>query len=164
MEIANAANLTTQSVGINTSALSAIAQASPVVQITLFILVTLSVLCWAVGLAKYRQFKSLSEANSRFLGHFWKASSFDSLYETLDQYRNSSLARVFQAGYIELQKLAKHSNPTEGEKKELALQLGGINNLERTLRKSMDLEVSELESRLTLLATTGSTGPFIGLF
>lgn len=163
MEIANAATLTSQSVGVNTSALSAIASASPVVQFTLFILVSLSVLCWAVGISKYKQFRALAEANNRFLSHFWKASSFDSLYETLDQYRNSSIARVFKAGYVELQKLAK-ANASNSETKELELQLGGIANLERTLRKSMDLEVSDLESRLTLLATTGSTGPFIGLF
>ena len=45
-----------------------------------------------------------------------------------------------------------------------SIQLSGIDNLERSLRKSSENEVSEMENRLTILATTGSTGPFIGLF
>jgi biopolymer transport protein TolQ len=44
------------------------------------------------------------------------------------------------------------------------IQLSGIDNLERSVRKSTENEVSEMENRLTILATTGSTGPFIGLF
>ena len=45
-----------------------------------------------------------------------------------------------------------------------SIQLSGIDNLERSVRKSTENEVSEMENRLTILATTGSTGPFIGLF
>ena len=43
-------------------------------------------------------------------------------------------------------------------------QLSGIDNLERSLRKTTENEISEMENRLTVLASTGSTGPFIGLF
>ncbi len=43
-------------------------------------------------------------------------------------------------------------------------QLSGLDNLERSIRKAVETEVSDLESRLPILATTGSTGPFIGLF
>ena len=39
-----------------------------------------------------------------------------------------------------------------------------MDNLERVLNKATENEISRLESRLTVLATTGSTGPFIGLF
>jgi biopolymer transport protein TolQ len=160
MDIANAASLQTSSVGVNTGALEAVMQASPVVQITLLILVSLSVFCWAVGLTKWKQFTDLASANERFLNRFWKATSLDDLFENLDEYRGSGIARVFKAGFLEMQKLAD-SSPT---KEQTGLQLSGIDNLERTLRKATDLEVTGLESRLTLLATTGSTGPFIGLF
>jgi biopolymer transport protein TolQ len=43
-------------------------------------------------------------------------------------------------------------------------QLSGSDNLERSLRRAVGIEISAMESRLTVLATTGSTGPFIGLF
>lgn len=148
------------SVAVNVSAFDAVSQASPIVQMTLLILIVLSVFCWAVGITKFKQFQTLDKANEPFLNRFWKATSLDSLYEDIDQFEKSSIARVFKAGYLEMQKLAKQQ---KGES-EAPMHLSGIDNLERTLRKAMDTEISHMESRLTLLATTGSTGPFIGLF
>jgi len=160
ISVAEAAPTQNTSLGVNTNALDAIFQASPVVQLTLFILIILSVLCWAVGLTKFKQFQDLARANQDFLNRFWKAKSLDSLYEEMGEYNKSSIARVFKAGYLELQKLADSGRSKENNQ----LQLSGLDNLERTLRKAMDLEIALMESRLTLLATTGSTGPFIGLF
>jgi biopolymer transport protein TolQ len=144
---------------LNTGTFDAILHASPVVQITLFILVSLSVFCWAVGIIKYKQFKELSYANGDFLARFWKAKSLDTLFEEMGDLPKSPIGRVYKAGYMEMQKLASSSKSKEG-----IVQLSGIDNMERTLRKAMDLEVAMMESRLTVLATTGSTGPFIGLF
>ncbi|MEZ0392235.1 MAG: protein TolQ [Pseudobdellovibrionaceae bacterium] len=144
---------------VNTSALEAIFQASIVVQLTLAILVGLSVFVWAVALLKFKQFKSLISANQHFLTAFWKATSLDALYGDMERFRASPIARVFKAGYLEMQKLAsqKRSDP-------MSMHLSGSDNVERELRKAVDLEVASMESKLTLLATTGSTGPFIGLF
>ncbi|MBX2996217.1 MAG: protein TolQ [Bdellovibrionaceae bacterium] len=159
MNYAWAAPIQSSSVAVNTNAWDAILSASPVVQLTLLILVGLSIFCWAVGLAKYAQLRQLAQANEPFINRFWKASSLESLNEDLDQYlKKSSVARVFRAGYMELQKLADQRGGNG------PLQLSGSDNLERALRKAIDLEISAMESRLTLLATTGSTGPFIGLF
>lgn len=157
---AQAAPAAGTSVAVNSSTFDAVLQANPIVQVTLLILIMLSVFCWAVGFLKYQQFRELNEANLRFLNRFWKASSLDELNEELAQFRHSSLARVFQSGFSEMQKLADNSK----KKEKSMLQLSGSDNLERTLRKAIDLEVAAMESRLTLLATTGSTGPFIGLF
>jgi len=146
-------------VAINTSTWDAVLQASPIVQITLLLLVVLSVVCWAVGITKSRQFKKIGDHNELFLAHFWKASSLDHLYEQIDQYNSSTLARVYRAAYLELKKLAEASSQQSQKP-----QLSGSDNLERVIRKSVENEVSALESRLNWLATTGSTGPFIGLF
>jgi biopolymer transport protein TolQ len=148
MTYAQAANIQSTNVSINTSNFDAVLSASPIVQLTLLILILLSVVCWAVGFTKFRQFKELAENNTPFLNKFNKTSSLDSLYDDLDQFSKSSLARVFKAGFLEM----KSSN------------LSGTENIERVLRKASDLEISNMETRLTLLATTGSTGPFIGLF
>lgn len=147
-------------VAVNTGALDAVWQASAIVQITLLILVVLSIFCWAVAISKFKQFQSIEKANSRFLDRFWKATSLDVLYEDMNHFKGSPVARVFKAGYLEMQKLAGK----EAQDKTKGLHLHGADNLERSLRKATDLELSWLESRLTLLATTGSTGPFIGLF
>jgi biopolymer transport protein TolQ len=149
-------------VQVNTSAFEAILQASALVQLTLFILVSLSVLCWAVAYLKYVQFKKIQEANAPFVLKFEKSNSLDDIFESLDRFPESSLARVFAAGYAEMKRLA---DSPHGESKEgTLLQLTGIDNLERTLRKSVDLEIALMESKVSWLATTGSTGPFIGLF
>lgn len=148
-------------VSVNTNGFDAILQASPVVQLTLLILVFLSVVCWAVGFAKWKQFKKMHEDNEAFSSRFFKSNSFDSIYENLDQYENSSLANVFKAGYLALQDLASNAVQKSDEK---SPKLSGIDNIERSLRKAVDSEIANMESRLTWLATTGSTGPFIGLF
>lgn len=139
------------------SILDAILSAGPVVQLTLLILIGLSVLCWAVAFAKQKQFKLLEEQNPQFVDAFWKAASLDSLYESALQKKDSSIARVFITGYLELQRLAE--NPKGG-----GMHANNITNLERSMRKASDEELAKLESRLNILATTGSTGPFIGLF
>ena len=149
-------------VSVNTSSMDAILQASPIVQLTLIILIALSVLCWAIGYTKYRTFKKMNESDELFLSKFWKVNSLDTLYEDIDQYPDSAIARVFKAAYLEMKKISESPllTKTNGDKPVLT----GIDNLERILNKSTENEVAKLESRLTILATTGSTGPFIGLF
>lgn len=158
INVANAA----PAVSVNTSSIDAIAHASPVVQFTLLILIVLSVFCWAIGYSKYMAFKSMRQADELFLNKFWKVSSLDTLFEDIDQYKSSSVARVFKAAYLEMKKISESPllTKTEGDKPILS----GLDNLERVLIKATENEVSVLESRLTVLATTGSTGPFIGLF
>ncbi len=149
-------------IAVNTGALDSILSASPVVQLTLLILIFLSIVCWAIAYMKYRQFKILINANEPFLHKFWKATSLDSIFEGLDQFKDSPLARVFKSGYLELQRLAESNAASKSPQS--GLKLSGIDNLERALRKATDSEIALMESRLSILATTGSTGPFIGLF
>lgn len=146
----------------------AILQSSLVIKIVLLILLGLSVMCWGVALAKYTFFAKLRNANDPFLHRFWKATSLDNLYENIDQYKDSSIAQVFKSGYIEMQRLAeapimKKVPPAPPQQQE-DLRLVGLDNMERSLRKAIDNEIAVMESKLTILATTGSTGPFIGLF
>jgi biopolymer transport protein TolQ len=150
------------SVSVNTNSMDAIAQANPIVQLTLVVLVALSVFCWAIGWTKYNLFKKTAQSDELFLNKFWKVNSLDTLYEEIDQYKDSSIARVFKAAYLEMKKISESPLMTKvaGDKPVLT----GIDNLERILNKASENEIARMESRLTLLATTGSTGPFIGLF
>lgn len=150
------------SVSVNTSSIDAIFQASPIVQLTLLILIGLSVFCWAIGYSKYQTFKKMNQSDELFLSKFWKVNSLDTLYEDIDQYDDSSIARVFKAAYLEMKKISESPllTKTAGDKPILS----GLDNLERVLAKASENEIARLESRLTVLATTGSTGPFIGLF
>lgn len=151
------------STGMNFSALEAIGSASWPVQCTLLILAGMSVITWAIMFTKKRSLDNLREANSQFLTLFWKASSLDDIFENIEKHPLSNIARVFRSGYLELRKMAD-SGLALGEKDQTAPLLSGIDNLERALRKTIDVESTRLESRLSFLATAGSTGPFIGLF
>lgn len=148
-----------EKVAVNTNAFDAILQASPVVQLTLLVLICLSILCWGISFNKWRSLKKIRTYNELFLVQFWKSSSLDHLYDELDAYRESPLARVFKSAYQEMKKLA---DVTPGSKAKP--QLTSLDNLERVIRKAIENELALMESKLTALATTGSTGPFIGLF
>ncbi len=158
------AQTNTVAVGVNTSAWQALTSANFVVQLTLLTLIALSVISWAIILTKRKQFSETQEANRPFIDAFWKASSLDDIFEVLDKHPQSSNARVFRAGYLELRKIADSNLAQSGPDENSTPLLSGIDNLERSLRKAIDAEILLLENRLSLLATTGSTGPFIGLF
>jgi biopolymer transport protein TolQ len=138
--------------------------ASFVVQITIVILISLSVLSWAIGWSKYKQFKTLKTANADFDRLFWSSSSLDDLFNRVDSFNTSSHSRIFKAAYTEMKKIAESPMTSKSGNSTDLPQLSGIENLERTLRKTSENEISDMENRLTVLATTGSTGPFIGLF
>lgn len=138
--------------------------ASFVVQITILILISLSVLSWAIGWSKYKQFKTLKAANADFDRLFWSSSSLDDLFNRVDSFNTSSHSRIFKAAYTEMKKIAEAPMTSKSGGGSELPQLSGIENLERTLRKTSENEISDMENRLTILATTGSTGPFIGLF
>ena len=99
INVANAAP--NSSVAINTNTMDALTQASPVVQLTLLILVGLSVFCWAIAYTKYRQLKQVRSANEAFTNKFWKVSSLDTLYADIDDYPGSNMARIFKSVYLE---------------------------------------------------------------
>jgi biopolymer transport protein TolQ len=150
-------------VAVNTSPIEAIFQASIVVQITLLILIGLSVFCWGIAYNKWQLLRKIKTTNEVFLSYFWKSSSLENLYDDLDKFRDSTLAHVFKSAYVEMKKLAD-SRPSDGKAEGAKPALNNLDNLERVIRKSIENELANMESRLTVLATTGSTGPFVGLF
>src|SRR5665213_2970199 len=142
------ANADTVQVATNINAMHAIVSASPVVQLTLLILVAGSVISWAIMVQKRKQFSKVEEGNMPFEEKFWKASSLEDVFEHLSDYPESNLANVFRLGYLELRKIAESGLATASSKGE-APSLSGIDNLQRSLRKAIDLEISRLEARLS---------------
>jgi biopolymer transport protein TolQ len=158
MNYANASELKTQ---VSMNAWDAIAHASPIVQLTLLILVFMSIISWAIAISKRKSLQEMISADEKFETLFWKANSLDDIFEAIDDFPKSPLASVFKVGYLELRKLADASGANQQSE---TPTLRGIDNLQRALQKASDSEISKMESRLSFLATTGSTGPFIGLF
>jgi biopolymer transport protein TolQ len=163
--IAHAADKVSEKVQVasNVDAMHALTSASPVVQLTLLILVAMSVISWAIIVQKRKQFRTVEEANLPFEDQFWKAGSLEDIFEKLKDHPDSNMAAVFRLGYTEMRKIAE-SGLAKASGTGDSPVLSGIDNLQRALRKATDIELSRLESRLTFLATVGSVGPFVGLF
>jgi biopolymer transport protein TolQ len=65
-------------------------------------------------------------------------------------------------GYTELTKIKKPADESAQGNDEISLS--SLDNLERSMNKASNTEMTKLESALGFLATTGSASPFIGLF
>ncbi len=95
----------------------------------------------------------------------------DHIYSESKRYPNAPTARIFQAGYKELQKLIEKQRQKAMHKEEDVTDIthimpaeSSINNLDRALNMASRNETLKLEASMTFLATTASTAPFIGLF
>lgn len=125
----------------------------PLPKAVLAILVGFSLVSWAVILAKWSSFRRARSANRSFLRAFRKASSIEAIAAASEQFSRSPLVTVFDFGYSEVARQMKSR--------------GSVTNplaLERTLQLGMSEEITRLERKMSLLATTAGVSPFIGLF
>ena len=140
------------------SILALILDADLIVQMVLLVLLGMSVGCWVIIFNKFTVLNRAESRSRAFLEQFWKARRLEEIYDELGRFVGSPVASVFKAGYVELKKLTTGGSGDKGG------LLSGEDNLHRALRRAASAERTELEQRMTLLATTGSTAPFIGLF
>lgn len=150
-------------VGVKAGVLDGIAHAGFMVQFLLLFMIALSVVSWAVMYMKFKQYEMLKDANNKFADKFWKATSLENVFDKVNDDPNSSIARIFKAAFLELQRLADSALASPGTSADAPARLLGIDNLERAVRKATDAEVGIAEAKLGFLATVGSTAPFIGL-
>ena len=135
--------------------------ASGVAKGVIIVLVILSLISWYIIGYKWFYLRKARGESMAFLEIFWQSKRLDAIYQSAEDFTHSPVSQVFKAGYIELSKL----KTSEGDDKEtMRRQLGGIENVERALRRAMTSEITQLESLLPFLATVGSNAVFIGLF
>ena len=133
-----------------------------VVKLVLMLLLSFSVVSWAIILFKFFQVQRANSESERFMDFFWKSKRFDAIASQVDRFANSPLTALFNEGYSELKKVVETDSKSDGSA--LSTDLGGVANVSRALRRATNIEITRLEKYLTFLATTGSTSPFIGLF
>lgn len=123
----------------------------------IWLLIVFSVATWGLALLKGVQFARLKNQDRRFHKQFWAASSLDSAAE-LAQNQPGAAARVALAGYAAIQV------PDGTHATDLSQAINHQDRLERALRQQIVRERRSLETGLAILASIGSTSPFIGLF
>jgi biopolymer transport protein TolQ len=153
-------------IGQQQSLLTIVLSASPVVQFVLLLLLAFSVGSLGVILFKFRQLGVARRQSERFLEIFWEAKNLAAINNASLELKQSPVAHVFRSGYQELQRLTRSKKSGTGtwDDKTESTELGGIENVERAMRRATTQEVTRLEKALTFLATTASTAPFVGLF
>jgi biopolymer transport protein TolQ len=144
--------------------LSMIFDAGLMVKFVLGLLITLSIACWTIIFMKYRLFKRATRESSRFLNVFWNSKSLGTVFRESKELRDSHLAEIFRVAYLELGRLTKSSDRERSGSTDGDVQMLWMDNIERALRSAVSGEVQRMEKSLPLLATTGNTAPFIGLF
>jgi biopolymer transport protein ExbB len=123
----------------------------------IWLLVGFSVVTWALALIKVVQFVRLKHQDKRFHQQFWAASSLDAAAE-LSHAQPGPAARVAQAGYAAI------AVGELGQASDLSHAINHQDRLERALRQQIVRERRSLETGLAVVASIGSTSPFIGLF
>ncbi|RVT87208.1 protein TolQ [Rhodobacteraceae bacterium CCMM004] len=130
-------------------------RATLTVKIVMLILVLASFWAWAVIIQKLLVYRRARSEARRFEDAFWSGEPLDELYQKLGPEPEGRAASVFVAGMTEWQR----SHRADG---------GMIPGAQARIDRSMDVaiakEAESLEKGLPLLATVGSTTPFIGLF
>lgn len=128
----------------------------------LIVLVAMSLISWYIIAIKAVYLAKARKQSDKFQDIFWRSKRLDNTYKEAETLKGSPVAQMFRAGYIELTKLKKGEK--DKDKDADTMELSGIENVERALRRASLAETTELEKNLSFLATTGSTAPFIGLF
>jgi biopolymer transport protein TolQ len=126
-----------------------------VVQFVMIGLIVASIAVWAIALDKILLYRRTKSAMDRFEQAFWSGQSLDELYRSLSARPSHSMAALFVAAMREWKR------SVEGQPRSFAgLQM----RIEKVMDVTIQREIERLESRLLVLATIGSAGPFIGLF
>ncbi len=130
-------------------------QASIIVKFVMLGLIAASIWCWAIVIDKQLLFSRTKRNMDRFEKIFWSGQSLEELYRSLVNRPNTSMAALFVAAMREWKR------SYEGGGRSVA---GLQQRIDKVLDVTIAREVERLESKLLVLATVGSAGPFIGLF
>lgn len=133
--------------------LEIIVSASLPVKIVMLILVIASIWSWVIIFSKGKVLSDAQKAAKKFEEHFWSGVDLNKLYQQLNNQKTTGLTRIFSTGFAEFQR------------KKTSEQISGnsVESADRAMRVALNREVEQLESQLPILATIGSTSPYIGL-
>ena len=131
--------------------------ASLIVQMIMLLLASISLGSWWVIAKKYMVLEAAKNAIDQFEDDFWSGIDLASLYARIQRQGEEvrGMEAIFLAGFQEFLRL--RSQPTVDPE-------SVVSGAQRAMRATGSRELDELDMYLPLLATAGSTSPYIGLF
>ena len=121
-----------------------------------FTLAIMSIWSLSVTIKKWWDLRSAQGETRKFAPEFSQFLEEDNLGEAVtlaEKYKKSHVARVLGGALTEIKPLIQDGTVTVGD----------INSAERAVERNMLLEITNLKRGLAVLATVGSTAPFVGL-
>ena len=153
----------------STFLLDLVAGSSVVARLVLLVLGLASILCWAIILYKAWTFRRAERQSKQFLDVFRRSNKFSEVQAICGSLSDSPLVGLFQSGYAELTTQLRQAQPAPDPAVNPRPPAGrptlkSLPAVDRALLRASAVEVNKLERRISLLATTASVAPFIGLF
>ena len=131
------------------------ARATLIVKFVMIMLIVVSVWCWAVIVDKWLQYRKARAESEVFDRAFWSGEPLDGLFDAIGTQPKGQSQKIFVAGMLEW----RRSHRQDG-----GLIAGAQARIDRSMDVAIAKETGDLQRGLAVLATTGSTAPFVGLF
>jgi len=126
-------------------------------------LIGLSLGSWTIMISKFFQFRRAEAHTRKFLEVFRHSQRFSEVQSMTDRLVSSPLVGLFRSGHVELDVQVK-ALAQEQTGQQQVYRIKSLDALERTLRRAMTVEITQLSRGTGFLATTAAASPFIGLF
>ena len=124
----------------------------------MLLLLSASVWCWAIIIEKSVRLRRLNRDATEFEDSFWSGGSLDALYDRIGAQPLDPMGAVFSSAMKEWRRSAETGNLTVDRGSSLT------ERIERVMDVTLSRELEHVERQMIILASTGSTAPFIGLF
>lgn len=130
-------------------------RATLTVKLVMIMLIVASFWAWAIISQKMILYRAARTEAGVFDRKFWSGEPLDALFDDIGPAPTGSAEKVFAAGMTEW----RRSHREDG-----GLIAGASARIDRSMNVAITKEAERLQSGLTVLATVGSSAPFIGLF
>jgi biopolymer transport protein TolQ len=141
--------------GIDFSMWGLFARATLTVKLVVLVLVLSSFWSWAIIIQKIITYRAARREADAFDRAFWSGEPLDGLFDEIGAQPDGSSEKIFAAGMSEW----RRSHRNDG-----ALIAGAQARIDRSMDVAINKQAERLQGGLTVLATVGSTAPFVGLF
>ncbi|MGJ8544505.1 MAG: protein TolQ [Sulfitobacter sp.] len=131
------------------------ARATLTVKLVMILLIGASFWSWSIVVRKMIQYRAARAEADRFDRAFWSGEPLDGLFDSLGADPDGASEKIFAAGMVEW----RRSHREDG-----GLIPGATARIDRSMDVTISKEAERLQKGLPVLATVGSTAPFVGLF
>ncbi|MYM54886.1 protein TolQ [Thalassovita mangrovi] len=131
------------------------ARATLTVKLVMILLIAASFWSWSIIFQKIITYRTARREAARFDRAFWSGEPLDQLFEQIGADPSGQSEKIFAAGMTEW----RRSHRDDG-----GLIAGAQARIDRSMDVAIAKEAEGLQNGLPVLATVGSTAPFVGLF